>query len=330
LTLVLAFTVWVAALGWAQQDKNVQITNGPVVENVTGTTAQVAWSTNVNASTVLKYGTDRNNLTQTAETPWGGLTHRATLNNLQPNTTYYFEVQSAQGQGTGTGALSQISEFKTSGNQSASAQQGQTPSTVDVVAGPIPQQVTDTSAKLWWETSQPVTCSTVKYGTSPSAMNQQAQSSSSDQLSHTAQLAGLQPDTQYYISVVRQDGKESAKGNFRTKQANFASSGKVNLTNGPVIEYLANNQAVISWSTSAPSSSVVKYGTDPNALNQTAQGPWTSGTHRVTLNNLQANTRYWFQVQSGQAQGTGTIAESGAYPFKTIAPGQSALNITKQ
>jgi phosphodiesterase/alkaline phosphatase D-like protein len=74
----------------------------------------------------------------------------------------------------------------------------------------------------------------------------------------------------------------------------------------------------------------VKYGTDPNALNQTAQGPWTSGTHRVTLNNLQANTRYWFQVQSGQAQGTGTIAQSGAYPFKTIAPGQSALNITKQ
>jgi phosphodiesterase/alkaline phosphatase D-like protein len=79
-------------------------------------------------------------------------------------------------------------------------------------------------------------------------MNQQAQSSSSDQLSHTAQLTGLQPDTQYYISVVRQDGKESAKGNFRTKPANFASSGKVNLTNGPVIEYLANNQAIISWS----------------------------------------------------------------------------------
>ena len=39
-------------------DKGVQITHGPVVENVTDTTAEIAWSTNVNSGTSLHYGTD--------------------------------------------------------------------------------------------------------------------------------------------------------------------------------------------------------------------------------------------------------------------------------
>ena len=47
----------------------VQITNGPVVENVTDTTAEIAWSTNVNAGTSLHYGTDPSHLDQTAGMP---------------------------------------------------------------------------------------------------------------------------------------------------------------------------------------------------------------------------------------------------------------------
>ena len=38
--------------------QGVQITHGPVVENVTDTTAEIAWSTNVNSGTALHYGTD--------------------------------------------------------------------------------------------------------------------------------------------------------------------------------------------------------------------------------------------------------------------------------
>ncbi len=91
----------------------VQITNGPVVEIVTDTTAQIAWSTNVNAGTTLRYGTDPSHLDQTAGMPWGGLTHRVTIKNLQPNTTYYFKAESAQGQGTGTLAETGQSSFQT-------------------------------------------------------------------------------------------------------------------------------------------------------------------------------------------------------------------------
>jgi hypothetical protein len=91
----------------------VQITHGPVVENVTDTTAEIAWSTNVNAGTTLHYGTDPGHLEQTAGMPWGGLTHRVSLKNLEPNTTYYFRAESAQGQGTGTQAQTEQASFQT-------------------------------------------------------------------------------------------------------------------------------------------------------------------------------------------------------------------------
>jgi hypothetical protein len=91
----------------------VQITNGPVVENVTDTMAEIAWSTNVNAGTTLHYGTDPSHLDQTAGMPWGGLTHRVSLKNLNPNTTYYFKAESAQGQGTGTQAQAEQASFQT-------------------------------------------------------------------------------------------------------------------------------------------------------------------------------------------------------------------------
>jgi hypothetical protein len=91
----------------------VQITNGPVVENVTDTTAEIAWSTNVNAGTALQYGTDPSHLEQMAGMPWGGLTHRVFIKNLKPNTTYYFKAASGQGQGTGTQAQTAQASFQT-------------------------------------------------------------------------------------------------------------------------------------------------------------------------------------------------------------------------
>ena len=122
----LAILVGLSALGLAQSDNRtpdvtnpdqpaaaVKIVHGPVVELITDSTAQIAWSTNVNAGTVLHYGTDSKKLDQTASMPWGGLTHRVMLKDLHPGTTYYFVAESAQGQDTGTRAEAPESSFTT-------------------------------------------------------------------------------------------------------------------------------------------------------------------------------------------------------------------------
>jgi phosphodiesterase/alkaline phosphatase D-like protein len=99
------------------------------------------------------------------------------------------------------------------------------------------------------------------------------------------------------------------------------------ITNGPKIEYVGPRSAEIAWTTSTGGSTILRYGTDPNSLNQTAEEPYAKGqgsahvTHRVTVKNLQPNTKYYFIVDSGQGQGTGTEARSPVQSFTTKPEG---------
>jgi phosphodiesterase/alkaline phosphatase D-like protein len=91
----------------------VVMTHAPVVESSTASTAVIAWSTNVSAGTLVRYGTDRARLTARREMPWGGYTHRVTLSNLQPGTTYFFQASSPDAQGSGGTVESEVGQFTT-------------------------------------------------------------------------------------------------------------------------------------------------------------------------------------------------------------------------
>jgi phosphodiesterase/alkaline phosphatase D-like protein len=108
-------------MAWAQNKPQAErITNGPVAKDVQGTTAEIAWSTDAQGSSIVKYGTSPTSLNQTAEAPWGGtkeangdFNHTVWLKDLKPNTNYYYRVETTQGAGTGTQTESQAREFHT-------------------------------------------------------------------------------------------------------------------------------------------------------------------------------------------------------------------------
>jgi hypothetical protein len=89
------------------------------VENLGDRWATIAWSTNTGGSSIVHYGTDPNRLSLMAESPYAndtgrpGETHRVKLDHLRPGTTYYYIVDSGQGQGTGTEAHSHVEQFTT-------------------------------------------------------------------------------------------------------------------------------------------------------------------------------------------------------------------------
>jgi phosphodiesterase/alkaline phosphatase D-like protein len=101
------------------ETEKIRITSGPTVEHAGAEDAIVAWSTNVSSGTQVLYGTDRAKLDQSAETPWGALTHRVTLKKLTPGTTYYYEVVSDQALGTGGKVQSGVEQFTTKGRAQA-------------------------------------------------------------------------------------------------------------------------------------------------------------------------------------------------------------------
>ncbi len=324
LAAVIAVALWCGGQVLAQSNANAQITAGPTVQNVSGNSATIKWSTNVPTSATVKYGTDPNNLSQTAQAPWGGTNHSVSLKGLQAGQKYYYQVVSGQGLNTGTSAMSNVESFTAGqpGAQPAIAQNNQAPAPLQVLVGPIAQNVTDTSAQIAWETNRP-SSTIMKYGTSPTSLTNTKEKAYGLK-DHQIQLSGLQPNTEYFVVVQEEGGREVARSQFRTS-APGQTAQQFKISHGPVVEQLGPDSAVIAWTTSAPASSIVMYGTDANNLSQRAEAPWGQQTHRVTVKNLKPNTTYWFEVQSGQAQGTGQMAQSQPFPLQTEAPGQAAM-----
>lgn len=300
---------------------NLRIVNGPRVQSNNDTTAVVTWTTNVQSSSIVKYGTDQNNLDKMARAAWGGSDHSVTITGLQPGTSYYYEVVSGEGAGIGGSTVAKGQAFQTGSFDSQNA--GMVKDQIQVQAGPIPQNVTDKAATLWWMTSGD-TRTVVRYGTNKNQLDQTAQSTAGSE--HKVTLNNLQPSTIYYFEVMSHDNLVRTTGQFQTEAANFAADAKkLRIINGPVVEYVSKDAAIVAWSTNVRASSVVRYGTDANNLNQTAQAPWGQETHRVRIANLKPNTPYFFVIESSQAEGTGTMAKSNPAPFVTVAEGAQAL-----
>jgi Fibronectin type III domain. len=328
-------------------DKNgdIDVVSGPDVQPANDH-AVIRWRTDKVSASSIKYGTSQNNMSQEQKISGGSRDHNVTLTGLQPGTKYYFEILSRNGQVRKTG------EFTTEGSSSASnsnngsnssngssASSSGSPHTdnVQILDGPRPQNVTPNSATIYWRTDD-VAASDVKYGTDPNNPSQRAFERGGSR-EHTAELSNLQPGQTYYYQILRRDGSVRTSGQFQTPASGTTASttptvgtpapttappaGSVAVNKGPVVQYVNQNTAIISWNTNQQSSSTVKYGTDPNNLSQTASGNWGTN-HQVQVQGLQPSTTYYFVVNSSPAENTGVVATSAPQSFQTVAPGQQA------
>ena len=220
---------------------------------------------------------------------------------------------------------------------------------VQITNGPVIEMARDNSATIAWSTNQP-SASLVGYGTDRDNLTKTAEAPAGT--THRVRLNNLQPGTTYYFRVEPSPGQRQGEAenqgvlSFKTvargqqpvrnqqpamaeKGLANADNGKVKITNGPTLEYVDSNSATIAWSTNLKGSTRVNYGTDPNNLGQLSESPWGAGglTHRVKVQNLQPNTTYYFQVETGQAEGTGgaEVESPNVMSFKTTAPGAPPL-----
>lgn len=118
LGVLLAATVFVVAAAVAQQNTNpsqrersqenaqerashindaVDIINGPSIQNLTPTSAELVWQTNKEAATRVRYGTEPVEPSQHAYEPGGTRDHHVALRNLRPDTTYHYEIETRGG-----------------------------------------------------------------------------------------------------------------------------------------------------------------------------------------------------------------------------------------
>jgi phosphodiesterase/alkaline phosphatase D-like protein len=89
------------------------------------------------------------------------------------------------------------------------------------------------------------------------------------------------------------------------------------ISNGPVAEYVSDSNCTIGWSTRAPGTMTLRYGTDPTKMTQSKEAVEGNDgrNHHVRLDGLTPGTRYYFRVlNAGQAIG-------GIGTFQTLAAG---------
>jgi hypothetical protein len=108
----------------AQKSAGVQLTGGPESEIVNGTLAIIRWTTTNPGGTdlhygVVHYGTDPWHLSQDAKSPnrrnpaHPEMVFRVRIAGLQPQTNYYYTVESTRSTGENDGITSPVKTFKT-------------------------------------------------------------------------------------------------------------------------------------------------------------------------------------------------------------------------
>jgi len=88
------------------------------------------------------------------------------------------------------------------------------------------------------------------------------------------------------------------------------------ITRGPYLQKATPTSLIVRWRTDVATDSVVRFGADPANLTGTASDPVSTTEHLVTLNNLTADTQYYYSVGSS----TKTIAGGAEYSFFTPPP----------
>jgi hypothetical protein len=96
----------------------------------------------------------------------------------------------------------------------------------------------------------------------------------------------------------------------------------------PALESTTHNTAIIRWTANtrggtAKHYGIVRYGTNPENLDQTARSPnkWNQSlpnmTYRVRIDGLTPGTTYYFTVDAAQAEGRGMGLKSPVSQFTT-------------
>jgi hypothetical protein len=107
---------------------------------------------------------------------------------------------------------------------------------------------------------------------------------------------------------------------------------RVKIINGPELESASEYLTIIRWTTANPGGAdvhygIVRYGTDPKDLSQTAKNPirlnrsHPETVFRVRLQGLKPRTTYYYTVTSQGSDGRSDEVNSIVSKFTTPAPG---------
>ncbi len=265
------------------------------VSNVSDTSVKISWNTNENATSEVLYGSS-SSYTTSQWSPSFGKGHSIVIRNLQPNTTYHYQIVARDFWGNRT--TSSDATFTTNA-----------PDTVaPVITNISVEAITESSAKINFTTNESAQASVLfgantSYGLE-SRLDQKANN-------HSIILSNLTAGTTYHYQIVARDGNGNVSRSADATFTTLVSAPTVSISNVSVTN-IDNNSAVLSWQTNVATASRVDYGTS------TSYGTSVSRDERVTsrsvtLTGLSANTTYHYKITARDVSGRVAISSDGTF-----------------
>jgi hypothetical protein len=291
------------------------VISGTSVQTVTNYTANVSWTTNVNATTQLVYSVhaDMSNPVVTSGTSDPTMSHAVTIGNLLPGTKYYFYVRSVDTNGNETvddnvvDGQTSYYDFTTTNDQTA-------PVITDVGS-----RVQTTTADIIWTTDKAAD-SQVEYGPTTTYGTSSPLDATST-VRHVVTLTGLTPGTLYDFRVKSRDvNLNAATGVNATFTTLVSSDVTPPAITAVTVTGIGLNTATVNWTTDEPATSFVEYGADITYGQSAGDVTNRVTSHAVTLTNLAPNATYHFKIHSEDAAGNAAAySDSGVCVFTTAA-----------
>jgi hypothetical protein len=270
----------------------------PVITNVgsssvTSGTATITWTTDQVSSSGVNYGTTTG-YGSTASLGALVTTHSVVLTGLSANTTYDFDVVSANA--ANTSSTSTNYTFTTSSNTAP-------PPVLSYLSY---WGITASEATITWSTNEPANTA-VAYGTT-NTLGQLSPVQTALSISHGVTLTSLAAGTTYYFEAQSADG--SGNTGYSTMYSFTTLPGPPTIS-GVTTNPAPNNTATISWTTSVPANSYVQYGLSTSYGYYSALTSLTTTPH-CTLSYVPSGTVH-YQLVSTDANGN--IATSSDMTF---------------
>jgi hypothetical protein len=292
----------------------------PIISNVAtssvnGTSAIVSWNTDNLSNSSVSFSTSPSTFTtpvsvsSMADNASGIGQHEVLLSGLNPATTYYFSVSSANNQG-------QLTTDNNGGpGYSFTTTPGPSISTVNAI------NIGNTAATITWTTDIGAN-SVVYYATSTSFASAGTVTDNNDVTTHSVTLPTLEPGTKYYYYVRSTGGGGySEDKNIVSGIPQYYSFSTTNDLAAPTFSNFsstpATSSAVVIFQTSKDGDTIVDYGPTPSFGSSTILETTLTKVHSATIFDLTPSTLYYWRARSTDNNGNeGTSANQS---FTTLA-----------
>ncbi len=271
------------------------VINAVTATNVTSGTATITWTTDQASSSQVNYGLTTAYGSSSALASSPVTSHSVLLTGLAPNTTYNFDVVSANAANTST----------TSANYTFSTQ----------VASAAPPVISDLA--FWGVTHSGVTISwstnvlsntAVEYGTTP-ALGQLSPVQTTLTNSHGITLTGLAASTTYYFAA--QSADSNGNTGYSTTYTFTTQPGPPTISSITATP-ATGNTASITWTTSVPTYSYVQFGTSSRNYTRYSAQTSLTASPKCALGFVPSGTIY-YQLFSTDAGGNQAVSPEGTF-----------------